>query len=93
MAEGKAEKLCSIMLHEMTEPVAEGARLEYFLHDAIDSLHFGKSYTLSQLDIVLSACSKCRQWAKVSVQDDADDTALKGLVSHLAKQELVSHDP
>lgn len=92
-ADGKAEKLCGIKLHEMTDPIAEGARIEYFLHGAIDSLHLGQTYTLAELDMILSACSDCQQWAKLSVQDDADGPALKGLTYHLAKERLVSYHP
>lgn len=90
-SEERAERVCSITLHDPSEPLPNGLRFSICLRD--DTVRFSAFHDLAFLPLLLDACTRVQQFARVGPAADDDAEALKQLGIYMLKRSLVRiHD-
>ncbi|KAI0336075.1 hypothetical protein GY45DRAFT_1342187 [Cubamyces sp. BRFM 1775] len=82
--EERAERVCSILLHDPTEPLPNGLRFSICLRD--DAVRFSAFLNLASLPLLLDACTRVQQFAKVAPAADDDADALRQLGIYMMKR-------
>ncbi|KAH9890944.1 hypothetical protein C8Q73DRAFT_702301 [Cubamyces lactineus] len=85
-SEERAERVCSIILHDPSEPLPNGLRFSICLRD--DTVRFSAFHDLAFLPLLLDACTRVQQFARVGPAADDDAEALKQLGIYMLKRSL-----
>ena len=85
----QADRLCNIILSDVTEPRPTGYRLSMLLA-SVDSLRLMKMYSAYDVWTILRGCSDIQQFAKVTHQEERDGSALKTLTNYMSRHGVVS---
>ncbi|KZT74733.1 hypothetical protein DAEQUDRAFT_4099 [Daedalea quercina L-15889] len=83
--EGRAQRLCNVVLSDMTEPLPTGLRFSVCLSSA-DSIRFGKLHDVADLYMIARACGQVQQFVKFGPSEGSDTDAFNTLAIHLRSE-------
>lgn len=85
------ERICKIYMADATSPLPNGLRLSICYNDTSSAkLHLQKLHSVSDVFILLRACSPIQQYCKILPQSDKDANSLKALSSYMTRRREVS---
>ena len=87
-SEERAERVCSITLHDPSEPLPNGLRFSICLDG--DTVRLSAFHDLETLPLFLSASTRVQQFAQVGPSEDSESDALTALAAYMKKRSLVS---
>lgn len=75
-------------MSEPSEPLPSGLRLSVCL-TSVDSIRLKKLHYVSDLFLVLRACARAQQFAKVTPREETDSDALNSVATYLRTRRMV----